>query len=225
MIRIRTFPMAVGSAAAAAVLGLAACGSAASGGSTQSSPAPTNHVLNLSFLEDPGSGATDPAIYYAGQGIILQDNIYQGLLQYKGGTATPAVIPDLATSWTASKNNTVFTLRLRHGVLFHDGTPFTSAAVEPSFARDLAVGQGPSYMPGQVASVSTQGAYQVTIKLRNPNPISRPTWPPPTGRGCTAPPAWPSTQAAITIRPTCGRTTSVPGRTSSPRPRWARCTR
>jgi peptide/nickel transport system substrate-binding protein len=170
MIRIRTFPMAVGSAAASAVLGLAACGSGASGGSTQSSPAPTNHVLNLSFLEDPGSGATDPAIYYAGQGIILQDNIYQGLLQYKGGTATPTIIPDLATSWTASKNNPVFTLRLRHGVLFHDGTPFTSAAVEPSFARDLAVGQGPSYMPGQVVSVSTQGAYRVTIKLRSPNP-------------------------------------------------------
>jgi peptide/nickel transport system substrate-binding protein len=69
-----------------------------------------------------------------------------------------------------STNNKVFTLALRHGVLFHDGTPFTSAAVEPSFARDLAVGQGPSYMPGEVASVTTQGSYQVTITLKNANP-------------------------------------------------------
>jgi peptide/nickel transport system substrate-binding protein len=167
MIRTRTAAAAL-AAAAAAVLGLAACGSA--GSSAQPSAAPKSRTLNLSFLEDPGTGATDPAVYYAGQGIILQDNIYQGLLQYEGGTATPTIIPDLATSWKASRDNTVYTLTLRHGVLFHDGTAFTSAAVEPSFARDLAVGQGPSYMPGDVASVTTQGPYQVTITLKNPNP-------------------------------------------------------
>jgi len=157
----------VAAAVAALGLGLAGCGS--SGGTTPVSKAPTSRVLNLSFLEDPGSGATDPDIYYAGQGIILQDNIYQGLLQYQGGTATPTIIPDLATSWTASKDNTVFTLKLRHGVLFHDGTPFTSAAAAPSFARRLAVGQGPSYMVADVAAVTTQGPYQVTITLKSPN--------------------------------------------------------
>jgi peptide/nickel transport system substrate-binding protein len=167
MKRNRSYP-AVVTAALATVLALAACGSAGSG--TQVSTAPSSHVLNLSFLEDPGNGATDPAVYYAGQGIILQDNVYQGLLQYQGGTATPAIIPDLATSWKASADNTVFTLTLRHGVLFHDGTPFTSAAVKPSFARDLAVGQGPSYMPGEVASVTTRSPYEVTIKLKGPNP-------------------------------------------------------
>ncbi len=159
---------ALSAIATVAVLGIAGCGSTSSG--TTASGPPPGHVLNLSFLEDPGSGATDPAIYYAGQGIILQDNIYQGLLQYEGGTATPTIIGDLATGWRASANNTVFTLELRHGVLFHDGTPFTSAAVEPSFARDLAVGQGPSYMPASVAKVTTQGSYQVTIELKSPNP-------------------------------------------------------
>jgi peptide/nickel transport system substrate-binding protein len=170
MIRKRTCPPVVTAVVTAAVaaLGLAACGSSAS--SSQAVKPPTSHTLNLSFLEDPGNGATDPAIYYAGQGIVLQDNIYQGLLQYQGGTATPTIIPDLATSWKASANNTVFTLALRHGAVFHDGTPFTSAAVEPSFARDVAVGQGPSYMPAEVASVATQGPYQVTITLKNPNP-------------------------------------------------------
>jgi peptide/nickel transport system substrate-binding protein len=168
MIRPRPRAAAAASAAAAACLALAACGSSA--GPAAASKPPAGHVLNLSFLEDPGNGATDPAIYYAGQGIILQDNIYQGLLQYQGGTATPTIIPSLAASWKAAKNNTVFTLALRHGVLFHDGTKFTSAAVKPSFDRDLAVGQGPSYMPGEVASVTTQGPYQVTITLKGPNP-------------------------------------------------------
>jgi peptide/nickel transport system substrate-binding protein len=168
MIRFRPRAAAAVSATAAACLAVAACGPA-SGGTAASKP-PAGRVLNLSFLQDPGNGATDPAIYYAGQGILLQDNIYQGLLQYQGGTATPVIIPDLATSWKASANNTVFTLTLRRGVLFHDGTPFTSAAVKPSFDRDLAVGQGPSYMPGEVASVTTQGPYQVTITLKGPNP-------------------------------------------------------
>jgi peptide/nickel transport system substrate-binding protein len=159
----------LGAAAVAAVtgLGLAACGSSAS--TTTLTTAPSSRVLNLSFLQDPGTGATDPDVYYAGQGIILQDNIYQGLLQYMGGTATPTIIPDLATSYTVSKDYTVYTFKLRHGVLFHDGTPFTSAAVAPSFARRLAVGQGPAYMV-MGAAVTTQGPYQVTITLKSPNP-------------------------------------------------------
>jgi peptide/nickel transport system substrate-binding protein len=152
----------------AASLALAGCGSSGPGSTAASKPA--GRILNLSFLQDPGTGATDPDVYYAGQGIVLQDNIYQGLLQYQGGTATPTIIPDLATSWTASNNNTVFKLMLRHGVLFHDGTAFTSAAVEPSFQRRAAVGQGPAYMVQGVASVTTQGPYQVTITLKSPNP-------------------------------------------------------
>jgi peptide/nickel transport system substrate-binding protein len=160
---------AVVAAAAVTGIGLAACGS--SSGPTVTTKVPTSRTLNLSFLQDPGTGTTDPDVYYAGQGIILQDNIYQGLLQYQGGTASSMIIPDLATSYAATKNNTVFTFQLRHGVFFHDGTPFTSAAIEPSFARRTAVGQGPAYMVAEVASVTTQGPYQVTITLKSPNPF------------------------------------------------------
>jgi peptide/nickel transport system substrate-binding protein len=166
--RIRHFTAAA--AAAVTGLSLAACASSSSSaGGGASATVPTSKVLNLSFLQDPGTGTTDPDIYYAGQGIILQTNIYQGLLQYEAGTATPAIIPDLATSYAVSKNYTVYTLALRHGVLFHDGTPFTSAAVAPSFARRLAVGQGPAYMVMGL-KVTTQGPYQVTITLNSPNP-------------------------------------------------------
>jgi peptide/nickel transport system substrate-binding protein len=163
---------AVAAVAVLAGLGLAACSSSSPGSpaATTTSAAPTSRTLNLSFLQDPGTGAGDPDIYYAGQGIVLQDNVYQGLLQYEGGTATPTIIPDLATSYTVNKTNTVYTLTLRHGVFFHDGTPFTSAAVAPSFARRLAVGQGPSYMVVG-AKVTTQGPYQVTITLQSPNPF------------------------------------------------------
>ena len=168
--RIPTRRAAAAAAAVLTGLGLTACGSSSPSAPTVSTSAPAGRTLNLSFLQDPGTGAGDPDIYYAGQGIILQDNIYQGLLQYTGGTATPTIEPDLATSYTVRGNYTVYTLQLRHGVYFHDGTPFTSAAVAPSFARRLAVGQGPAYMV-MGAKVTTQGPYQVTITLKSPNPF------------------------------------------------------
>ena len=59
----------------------------------------------------------------------------------------------LATSWTASPDNKIFTFKLRQGVTFHDGTPFTSAAIKASFDRRLAVNQGPAYMVSDVASI------------------------------------------------------------------------
>jgi peptide/nickel transport system substrate-binding protein len=170
---MRKLPRRGVTAAAAAILaglGLTACGSSSPAAPAAASSAPSSRTLTLSFLEDPGSGSGDPDVYYAGQGILLQDNIYQGLLQYQGGTATPTIIPDLATSYTVNKAFTVYTLKLRKGVFFHDGTPFTSAAVAPSFARRLAVGQGPSYMVVG-AKVAAQGPYQLTITLAKPNPF------------------------------------------------------
>jgi peptide/nickel transport system substrate-binding protein len=154
--------------AIAAGVGLGAAACATSPSTSPSSKAPTDRVLHLSFLQDPGQ-PPDPDVYYAGQGLLLQDNVYDGLLQYASDTATPRLVPDLATSWTASPDNKVFTLQLRQGVVFHDGTPFTSAAVQPSFARRLAVGQGPSYMVADVASVTTSGPYTVTITLNSGN--------------------------------------------------------
>jgi peptide/nickel transport system substrate-binding protein len=149
---------------AALTLGLTAC----SGGGSSTSTAPTDHVLHLSFLQDPGQ-PPDPDIYYAGQGLILTTNTYEGLLAYEGGTATPTLIPALATSWTASPDKKVYTFELRKGVMFHDGTPFTSAAVKASFDRRRNVNQGPAYMVSDIASVKTDGDYKVTVTLKESN--------------------------------------------------------
>jgi peptide/nickel transport system substrate-binding protein len=152
---------------AVAVLTLSACGGSDSGGSAPNA-APTDKVLHLSFLQDPGQ-PPDPDIYYAGQGLLLTTNIYEGLLQYKAGTDKAELEPLLATEWKASPDNKVFTFKLREGVKFHDGTPFTSAAVKASFDRRAAVNQGPAYMVTDVESVTTQGDYDVTVTLKAPN--------------------------------------------------------
>jgi peptide/nickel transport system substrate-binding protein len=45
--------------------------------------------------------------------------------------------PLLATSWQVSDDNKTWTFKLRQGVMFHDGTPFTAAAVKASLERIL----------------------------------------------------------------------------------------
>jgi peptide/nickel transport system substrate-binding protein len=152
---------------AVAALTLSGCGGSDSSGGAPN-PAPTDKVLHLSFLQDPGQ-PPDPDIFYAGQGLLLTTNLYEGLLQFKAGIDKPEIEPLLATAWTESPDHRVFTFTLRQGVTFHDGTPFTSAAVKASFDRRLAVNQGPAYMVADVASVTTQGDYNVTVTLKAPN--------------------------------------------------------
>ena len=155
----------IGLTVAATLLAAAGCRSSANAAPVA---APTDHVLRVSFLQDPGQ-PPDPDIFYAGQGLLLTTNTYEGLLQYKTGSAQPELAPSLATSWTASPDNTTFTFVLRSGVTFHDGTPFTSAAVKASFDRRLAVNQGPAYMVAGVSSVTASDDTHVTIQLNAPN--------------------------------------------------------
>ncbi|MCW2529144.1 MAG: transporter substrate-binding protein [Pseudonocardiales bacterium] len=154
-------------AGAAVMLTLAGCGGGSETGGTPNA-APTDKTLHLSFLQDPGQ-PPDPDVYYAGQGLLLTTNLYEGLLDYKAGSAKPELEPLLATAWTASPDNKVYTFKLRQGVKFHDGTPFTSAAVKASFDRRNAVNQGPAYMVQGVDTVTTQGDYDVTVTLKEPD--------------------------------------------------------
>jgi peptide/nickel transport system substrate-binding protein len=159
--------LAIAAVSAVAMLILSSCGGSDSGSSTPNA-APIDKVLHLSFLQDPGQ-PPDPDIFYAGQGLLLTTNLYEGLLQYKAGTNQVELEPLLATEWTQSPDNKVYTFKLREGVKFHDGTPFTSAAVKASFDRRLAVDQGPAYMVKGIESITTQGDYGVTITLKAAN--------------------------------------------------------
>ena len=128
---------------------------------------PTSHTLELSFLQDPGQ-PPDPDVYYAGEGLLLTRNIYEGLVKYQSGTAKRIIVPSLATKWTISANGLVYTFQLRHDVLFHDGTRFTAAAVAASFKRRLEVNGGPAYMVVGT-TVSAPSPYTAVITLKSPN--------------------------------------------------------
>jgi peptide/nickel transport system substrate-binding protein len=160
---------------AVVALAVTACGgsssstnSASGGGGSGGNKAPTNGVLTAALLGDIGQ-PPDPSTFYAGNGIAIIKNVYESLVQYAPNTAQVKIAPQLATSWSANKDFTVYTFHLRHGVTFHDGTPFTSAALGPSFARTAALKGGPAYLAAVVKSVATPDTYTAVVTLKQPN--------------------------------------------------------
>jgi peptide/nickel transport system substrate-binding protein len=65
---------------------------------------------------------------------LAVDMIYSGLTRLDPNM-TPQ--PELALSWTAAPDAKAFTFRLRPGVTFHDGSPFTAADVVATFKAIL----------------------------------------------------------------------------------------
>lgn len=57
---------------------------------------------------------------------MVSGNIYEGLLRY---SKTLEPLPGLAESWSVGADNKVYTFKLKPGVTWHDGKPFTSADV------------------------------------------------------------------------------------------------
>jgi len=63
-------------------------------------------------------------------------------------------VPDLAESWTISRDGRVYTLKLRQGVKFHDGSVMTSRDVKASYDRIVNPPPGvTSYRKGNYGSV------------------------------------------------------------------------
>jgi peptide/nickel transport system substrate-binding protein len=172
MPRSRHVTFRVVSAALALGLGAAACSSSGSSPSSTATTAATSAsttgatetsgTLHLAFLADMST--PDPDVFYDIEGNTVILSTYEGLVQYKPGTTT--IEPLLATSWTESKNGLTYTFHLRHGVEFHDGTPFNSAAVKASFQRRLNVNSAPAYMLKPIKTMATPSKYTFVVTLK-----------------------------------------------------------
>ncbi|BAU09714.1 ABC-type transporter, periplasmic subunit [Leptolyngbya sp. NIES-3755] len=70
----------------------------------------------------------EPGNVTDGNSLIVHNQIYNRLIQFKPGTTE--LEPSLATSWSASKDGRTWTFKLRNGVKFHDGTDFNANAAK-----------------------------------------------------------------------------------------------
>lgn len=110
----------------------------------------------------------DPADAYDNTSGMLLYNLGDRLYTYETGTTT--LKPQLATALPEiSDDGLTYTIPLREGVVFHDGTPFNAAAMEFSLNRFMQNGGSPSsLLSSVVASIKATGDYELTIALKQP---------------------------------------------------------
>ena len=133
--------------------------------SSPSSGASGNGRLTIGLTDPPRT--LDPAdgyeVYISNIITSLGDRLYT----YKQGTLE--LEPQLATELPkVSQDGLTYTIPLRKGVVFHDGTPFDAKAMEFSLNRFAKNGGKPSSLLSDIVdSIKATGDYELTIKLKN----------------------------------------------------------
>src|SRR5438105_11713240 len=87
-----------------------------------------------------------------------------------------SVVPDLAESWTWDEDGKQLTFKLRQGVKWHDGKPFTAKDVQCTW--DLLLGKAGDKLRvnprkawyRNLAEVTTSGDYQASFHMKRPQP-------------------------------------------------------
>jgi peptide/nickel transport system substrate-binding protein len=87
-----------------------------------------------------------------------------------------SIVPELATSWAWNEDGTALTFKLRHGVKWHDGKPFTAADVKCTWdllldhAKDkFRINYRASWY-FNLADVTANGDDEATFHLKRPQP-------------------------------------------------------
>src|SRR6266702_2889742 len=123
---------------------------------------------SMSILEEATRAALQPAM-----------GVFNNLVMYKqdvAQTSLQSVVPDLATGWSWNEEGTELTFPLRQGVKWHDGKPFTAQDVKCTW--DLLSGRASERLRinprkswySNLDEVITKGDYQVTFRLKRPQP-------------------------------------------------------
>lgn len=149
--------------AVAAALAMAACGDPGQSGE--------DYPGSLKLADKDTVDNFHPATGYGQTGV---SPIYDGLLR-PDPVNGPGTIPDLVPALAAADpepnaDATEWTVRLRDGVTFHDGTGFDAADVKATYdvARDAAAGSKISYRYDLIDDVEVIDDRTVTFRLAHP---------------------------------------------------------
>jgi len=94
----------------------------------------------------------------------VQSGIFERLFQFD---AEMKLYPQLATSYSSNEDATEFTIQLRKGVTFQDGSVFNASAVKANFDRlaDQTKGLKRNSLYSMIDTVTVLSASEVSIKL------------------------------------------------------------
>lgn len=93
-------------------------------------PAAASGTLRIALQEDPD--VLDPAQGVSFVGRVVFAGLCDKLIDIDQKLA---YVPQLATGWSWSADNLTLTMKLRPGIVFHDGTKFDAAAVKANIER------------------------------------------------------------------------------------------
>ena len=157
--------------ASCALVALAGCGSSASssaGGTTSSSSSASAGTPvaggDVVFANPQDAQSLDESTVFDNNSIWIIEQITQPLFTVTSDGK--GVTPWLATGYTESANGLTYTISLRKGVKFSDGTPMTSKDVQFSLEQTMAASQGWGYIDSAIKSVGAPSADTVTVNLK-----------------------------------------------------------
>ena len=104
-------------------------------------------------------------------------SLYNNLVMFDQNVAKnsfDSIVPDLATSWSWSGDGTTLSFKLRQGVKWHDGKPFTAKDVQCTFELLLGTDKlrrNPrAAWYSNVAKVTADGDFDASFQLKHPQP-------------------------------------------------------
>jgi peptide/nickel transport system substrate-binding protein len=137
----------------------------------------TGGTLRMPLITNPASMSIHEESTIAVLGPMMA--VFNNLVmfdQHIPQNSLSSIVPDLAESWSLAEDGTALSFKLRQGVKWHDGKPFTAADVRCTWelitgtsADKLRVNPRKSWYRN-LGSVSVEGDYQVTFHLKRPQP-------------------------------------------------------
>jgi peptide/nickel transport system substrate-binding protein len=153
-----------GSAALALIVAGAA--TACSGGGATGALMNSGASATLTVAAPNAPSSLDPAVGQPADE-TFSDFAYTPLIvQASDGSYTPG----LAQSWSYGPNNESFTIKLRSGVKFSDGTALNAEAVKTWIQHEMKPGNGGASYLSTLKSVDVTGPLTLTLKFSSPTP-------------------------------------------------------
>jgi peptide/nickel transport system substrate-binding protein len=118
-------------------------------------------VVGISGFPD----ALDPTLSRTLQAIVVYNSFCEQLYDFD---AKSRIVPQLAAALpTVSKDKLIYTIPLRHGIVFNDGTPFNAQAVVTTLQRMISLpGSTRTGELSSIASVAASDPFTVVIHLK-----------------------------------------------------------